>query len=391
MRLLTALLLASLLTISIVRAEDSPIKFERQRIDGTFRSEGAAVGDFNKDGQNDIAAGYVWYEGPEFKEMHCILEEGTKAPEHDPKQYSHSFCTWADDLNGDGWADILVTDFPGQQTWWFENPKEKGKPWKRNVLTPVTNNESPTYLDLDGDGQKELICAVAPSTAASDGPDRQMAIVQRDKDPSAPWIIHAISKKAAPGTQKYSHGLGVGDVNSDGKNDILCGDGWWENAGQLDTEWAFHSAPWGGQASTMYAFDIDGDKDADVVSSSPHGFGLWWHENLGDGKWAKHEIDMTFSQIHAICLADMNGDKLPDLVCGKRYWAHAAGDPGVNDPAVFKWFQLTRKDGKAEFVGYQFDHDSGHGTQFEVADVNKDGKPDVVASNKKGTHLFLQK
>ena len=107
-------------------AEDSPVKFERQRIDGLFRSEGAAVGDFNKDGEKDIAAGYVWYQGPEFKEMHCII---AAPPEHDPKGYSHSFCTWADDLNGDGWDDILVTDFPGTPTWWFENPKgEKGHP-----------------------------------------------------------------------------------------------------------------------------------------------------------------------------------------------------------------------------------------------------------------------
>jgi hypothetical protein len=328
--------------------------------------------------------------------MH-ILEVGQKAPEHDPHGYSHSFCTWADDLNGDGWTDILVTDFPGQQTWWFENPKEEGKAWKRNTLTAVTNNESPMYVDFDGDGVRELVCAVAPSTPASDGPDRQMAIVQRDKDPSAPWIIRPISKKAAPGTQKYSHGLGVGDVNVDGKKDVLCADGWWENPGKLDGEWEFHQAPWGGQASNLLVFDIDGDKDADVVSSSPHGFGLWWHENLGEGKWAKHEIDMTFSQIHAIEQVDLNGDKLPDFVCGKRWWAHApnaegkGGDPGVNDPAVFKWFELSRKDGKAHFIAHQFDHDSGHGTQFEVADVNKDGKPDVVASNKKGTHLFLQK
>ncbi len=369
-------------------AQESPVKFERQRIDGAFRSEGAAVGDFNKDGHKDIAAGYVWFEGPTFEKMHCIVE---KAEEVNPKGYSHSFCTWADDLNGDGWDDIIVTDFPGTPTWWFENPKSSEvQLWKKHTLTPVTNNESPNYVDIDGDGQRELICGVAPSTGESDGPNRQMAIIKRDKDPYAPWVITPISKKAPPGTQKYSHGLGVGDVNSDGKNDILCAEGWWENPGKPADEWEFHPAPFGGQASNIIVFDIDGDKDNDVVTSSPHGFGLWWHENLGDGKWAKHEIDMSFSQIHAICLSDMNGDDLPDLVCGKRWWAHAAGDPGVNDPAVFKWFQLQRNDGKASFIAHQFDHDSGHGTQFEIADINGDGKPDVIASSKKGTHLFKQ-
>lgn len=370
-----------------LQAQEKKVRFERQRIDGLFRSEGAAVGDFNKDGKKDIAAGYVWYEGPDFKQMHQLTD---KAPQHDPKGYSNSFCTWADDLNGDGWDDILVTDFPGTPTWWFENPKETGKPWKKNTLTPVTNNESPAYLDLDGDGKRELICGVAPNTAQSDGPDRQMAIIRRDKDPYAPWLIQHISAKEGAGTKKYSHGLGIGDVNKDGKNDILSADGWWENPGKESGEWKFTAAPWGGQAAHMFAYDIDGDGDQDVITSSPHAFGLWWHEQLPEGKWKKHEIDMTFSQIHGVNLADMNGDGIMDIVCGKRWWAHAAGDPGVNDPAVFYWIELKREAGRPVWTSHQFDHDSGPGTQFEVADVNGDGLLDVIASNKKGTHYFKQ-
>jgi hypothetical protein len=368
-------------------AQEKKVRFERQRIDGVFRSEGVAVGDFNKDGKKDIAAGYVWYQGPEFKEMHLLTD---KAPQHDPKGYSNSFCTWADDLNGDGWDDILVTDFPGTPTWWFENPKEAGQQWKKHTLTPVTNNESPAYLDLDGDGKRELICGVAPDTKSSDGPDRQMAIVRRDKDPYAPWIVTPISAKEGAGTKKYSHGLGVGDVNKDGKQDILSAEGWWENAGQPSGEWKFHAAPWGGQAAHIFAYDIDGDGDQDVVTSSPHAFGLWWHEQLPEGQWKKHEIDMSFSQIHAVCLADMNGDGIQDLICGKRWWAHAAGDPGVNDPAVYYWIELKRENGRPVWTSHQFDHDSGPGTQFEIADVDGDGLLDVISSNKKGTHFFRQ-
>lgn len=381
----SALLLAT--TLASVSSAEDKIRFSRQRIDDVFRSEGVAVGDYNKDGHKDIAAGFVWYEGPEFKKMNLITD---KEPKYDPKGYSNSFCTWADDLNGDGWDDILVVDFPGTPTWWFENPQGASGTWKKHTLTPVTNNESPLYLDIDGDGKRELICGVAPNTAASDGPERQMAICRRDKDPYAPWIITPISAKAPPGTQKYSHGLGVGDVNKDGKLDVLCADGWWENPGQATGEWKFNRAPWGGKAAHMYAYDIDGDGDNDVVTSSPHAFGLWWHEQLPGGEWKQHEIDMTFSQIHAVWLADMNGDGIQDLVCGKRWWAHAAGDPGVNDPAVFYWIELTRKDGKPEWTSHQFDHDSGPGTQFEVADINGDKLLDVIASNKKGVHLFKQ-
>ena len=379
--------LAALPCAALEGAEPAPV-FQRTQLDAKFRSEGVAVGDFNKDGKLDIAAGFVWYEAPNWK-LHQITNT---APEYDPKGYSNAFCCWADDLNHDGWTDLIVVDFPGTPTWWFENPQGADKPWEKHTLTPVTNNESPTYLDLNGDGKRELICGVAPNSAASDGPDRQMAYLTPDKDPKAPWIIHPISAKAPPGTQRYSHGLGVGDVNKDGRNDIVVGDGWWEcPAEDKGQEWAFHAADLGKLGAQMYVFDFDGDGDNDVFSSSPHAFGMWWHEQVAPNEWKSHEIDKTFSQIHGVCFADINGDKLPDLVCGKRWWAHAAGDPGVNDPAVFFWFELKRENGKPNWIPHQFDHNSGPGTQFELNDVNGDGLLDVIASNKKGVHLFTQK
>jgi hypothetical protein len=382
------------------------VRFVRRQLDAKFRSEGAAVGDFNQDGRMDVAAGFVWYEAPASSDgpwkMHAITD---KAPEHDPRGYSNSFCTWAEDLSGDGWTDILVVDFPGTPTWWFENPQGKDPLWKRHTITPVTNNESPTFLDLDGDGKRELICAVAPDTASSDGPDRFMAYLTRGKDPYEPWDIHPVSVKAAPGTTKYSHGLGVGDVNGDGTSDILVAEGWWEGpASKQAGEWTWHPANFNALAkpkqgagfAQMYVFDFDGDGDSDVFGSSPHAFGTWWFEQTGRDEWKAHEIDMSFSQVHGVCMADMNGDQLPDIVCGKRWWAHApapdgsGGDPGVNDPAVFYWLELTRAGGRPVWTSHEFDHNSGPGTQFEVADMNGDKLPDVIASNKKGVHVFTQ-
>lgn len=60
-------------------------------------------------------------------------------------------------------------------------------------------------------------------------------------------------------------------------------------------------------------------------------------------------------------------------------------------PAVFYWFRLTRENGKPVWTPHEFDHNSGPGTQFELADVDRDGLLDVIASNKKGVHLFLQR
>jgi hypothetical protein len=383
----------ALLGSAVVQAQekqtDKPapkVTFKRTQLDGKFRSEGVAVADFNKDGKLDIAAGFVWYEAPEWK-MHQLTE---KLPEYDPKGYSNAFCCFAEDVNGDGWSDLLVVDFPGTPTWWFENPKETGKLWPKHTVTPVTNNESPQYLDIDGDGKRELLFGFAPTTKDSDGPDRQVGFAKPTKDPKEPWTLHAISDKGVQGAKKYDHGLGLGDINGDKRLDVMVASGWFEApANASEMPWKFHAANFG-QAAQMYAYDFDGDGDNDVITSSPHAFGLWWHEQVGPNQWKQHEISKEFSQIHGVMLADMNGDKLPDIVCGKRWWAHAAGDPGVNDPAVFYWFELKREAGRPVWTPHQFDHNSGPGTQFEVADVNGDVLLDVISSNKKGVHYFEQ-
>jgi FG-GAP-like repeat len=384
-----ALLLVILTNNRAPAAEKSPkISFKRTQLDSKFRSEGVAVGDFNHDGRSDVAAGYVYFAAPDWK-MHSVVES---PKDYDPNVYSNSFCTWADDVNGDGWHDLLVVDFPGAQTWWFENPQAVTGPWKRHVATPVTNNESPAYLDVDGDGRRELVLGYSLDPTNPDGPDRWLGLGRRPADPTTPWKLQAISAKAAPCTGKFVHGLGVGDINKDGRNDVLVKEGWWEaplNDG-VAVEWQFHAAPLSEDCAQMHVYDYDGDGDNDVLSSAGHQLGIWWHEQTPAG-WQTHLIDRSFSQTHALEQADINGDGLPDFVTGKRYWAHGPkGDVDPGAPAVLYWFELTRKDGKPVWIPHPIDNDSGVGTQFEVADVNRDGLLDVATSNKKGTYYFEQ-
>lgn len=363
---------------SLPNVDEKSIAFEKRQLDTKFRSEGATIGDFNNDGHLDIAAGNMWYEAPDWT-PHPIRAE---PQEFAPKGYSDSFCNFAQDVNGDGLTDLLVVDFPGNPTWWFENPGEDGKEWARHELTPVTNNESPTFLDVTNNGRREMVFG---------GKDGIMQLASPQSHAEAPWKLMSVSNPGSPGTDRFSHGLGVGDVNLDGRRDVLVTNGWWEQpAEETGQPWAFHNAPWGAACAQMFAFDCDGDGDQDVISSSAHNYGIWWHEQTESG-WQTHEIDKSFSQTHALCLADINGDGNPDLVTGKRFWAHNGNDPGGDEPAVLFWYELQIENGRPTWHPHQIDHDSGMGTQFEIADVNRDGLLDIVTANKKGVFYFEQR
>jgi FG-GAP-like repeat len=366
------------LVAAAVAADGPQIRFKKTHLDRAFRSEGVAVGDYNHDGQRDIAAGSVYYAAPDWK-MHSILPQ---PEEFEVKQYSHSFVNATADVNADGWDDLIVVDFPGTQTWWNENPGAAGGPWRRHVCAPMTTNESPTFDDLDGDGRRELILGFEPG--------KRIGFARPLADARAPWELVSVSAENAPGADRFSHGLGLGDVNGDGRKDVLVLEGWWEApATETGQAWTFHKTPFGEPCAQMHVYDFDGDGDNDVLTSSAHRFGIWWHEQ-GPAGWRTHEIDKSFSQTHSLCLADINGDGLPDFVTGRRWYAHNGNDPGDGDAAVVFWYELRREGGRPVWTAHQADDDSGVGTQFTVEDVNGDGLLDIASSNKRGTHYLEQ-
>jgi hypothetical protein len=373
------------------------ITWKKTVIDKAFHSEGVAVADVNRDGKTDILTGEFWYEAPNWKK-HEIRTPGKY--KDGAAGYSNSFACFADDINGDGYPDLIVIGFPGQPCHWFENPKGKAGHWKQHFIWHSACNETPQYVDLFKNGKRVLVMGWQPKGKENQG---QMAYFSPGPDPTKPWGMHPISApsapgKTVPGTNRYSHGLGIGDVNGDGRLDVICTGGWWEQPAKVDgkTPWKFHPAPLGPDCADMYVYDLEGTGKPGILSSSAHNYGIWCHQQR-PGKGAptflrKDLFPRLVSQTHAMVLVDVNGDGLLDFVTGKRWWAHGPrGDADPNAPARLYWFEAKKGgDGIISFTPHVIDEDSGIGTQFVVADVNGDKLPDVVTSNKKGTFLFEQ-
>lgn len=394
-----AVILPALLATARAADTGTPVTWKKTVIEGKFRSEGVAVADVNKDGRPDVLIGDSWYEAPSWTK-HDIRKPGDYGD--GLRSYSECMTCWADDINGDGWVDQVVIGFPGKPAFWYENPQGKPGHWPEHLLWQSACNETPLYTDLFGDGHRVLVMGWQPKGKDNEG---QMAWFTPGKDPAQPWEMHPVSEpsqpgKPVPGTFRFSHGLGVGDLNRDGRNDVICTDGWWEqpeSGRKSDTPWTFHPAALQGAVADMIVYDVNGDGRMDVIDSSAHHYGIWWYEQepvkFGSPSFTKHDLfPELVSETHALIAADIDGDGLKDLVTGKRFWSHGRSEPGSDKPAKLYWFQAARgADGMTTFTPREIDDQSGIGTQFVVTDFDGDGRLDIVTANKKGVFLFEQR
>lgn len=376
------------------KEEVSP-HFQMQRISDFYYGWCAAAADINHDGVLDVISGPFYYLGPNYTER----REFTAARTYNPSnQFSQGMVNFAYDFTGDGWPDILMVD--QRPIYLYVNSKGESRRWDRYNVVPQASTEIELLKDIDGDGKPEVLF----------GGDGALEYAKPDPaNPTAPWIVHQISEK----TGVNAHGMGVGDINGDGRIDVVGSRGWWEQPakGAQEGPWKFHPVNFGSGGAEMGVYDVNGDGLNDVVTSlAAHGWGLAWFEQKRDKdgtiSFVEHAImgdfstknagNVTFSELHGATFADLDGDGVPDIIVGKRHWSHLESytDPDPYGPAVLYWYRTVRNpkaEGGAEFVPELIHNRSGVGSHLAAVDLNGDGAIDIITSTNRGTFIFWNK
>ncbi len=383
-----------LVLLGAVACPAKPVKFVMHRV-GQFRSEACAVADLNSDGKLDIIAGPYWYEAPSWKPHQFRALEG-KADEKGRtyKVDERGVGYWDDfmnaplDVDGDGFLDVVTCCWFSKQLDWYRNAGPDVEQWPITVSEKNGNFECGELWDIDGDGRKLEILA--------DTKDTKWYEVGVRADGKRDLIRHVVSPDERP------FGGGVGDLNGDGRPDILRPDAWYEApADPRRGQWKEHLLAVGslteGQADhtpQIWVYDVDADGLNDIITSSAHGHGIFWYKHIATGQqmsWKQHLIDKSWSQAHSITLADLDDDGDLDLVTGKRFFAHNGNDPGACSPLGVYWYELVRGP-DVRWVKHiiSYDQGIGSGLNVPVVDLDGDGDLDVVVTGKWGGPVYFE-
>jgi len=271
---------------------------------------------------------------------------------------------YATDLDGDGDADVLSASFADSKIAWYEN-LGGGAFGAQQVITTTADGANTVYAtDLDGDGDADVL-------SASFWDDK---IAWYENLGGGAFGAQQVITILANGARSVC----ATDIDGDGDADVLSASidddkiAWYENLGGGD-----FGDIWNNQqvittdairANTVYATDIDGDGDADVLSASAGDDKIAWYENLGGGAFGTQQVITTEADgAFSVYATDIDGDGDADVLSASF------------DDDKIAWYENL---GGGDFGAQQVITTAANGTLSVYAtDLGGDGDADVLSAS----------
>lgn len=266
------------------------------------------------------------------------------------------------DVNGDGAPDVVLS----RGIYWFENPRGKGgdprQAWTKHAVDPAYEGHDIQIADINGDGRADLVARNVRDDHGLPGAKLYL------QGPADTWT--AVTLANVP----LGRGVAIGDVNGDGRPDVLAGGTWHEQPlNPVTDEWKRHDyAPTREPGGMIATGDINRDGRTDIVfvDDVPWPVELTWFEAPPDpvnGVWIPHDV-AVLQFVHTLQLADMDRNGWLDIVTAERAESEKKRVAVYyNGRAGTAWTeQILGTDGSHNMV---------------VGDVEPDGDMDILGAN----------
>jgi len=337
---------------------------ERHTVDGSF--DGAqAVDAADVDGDGDVDVLGAAYNADDITWWENEDGTGTSWIEHTiDGSFNGATSVYATDMDGDGDIDVLGTAYIVDDIVWWENTDGTGTSWLEHIVDSEFYGAQAGYaIDIDGDGDIDVV-----------GAGRYDGVItwwENIDGTGTSWTSRQVDGNFSGATSVYAT-----DVDGDSDVDVLgagryCDEiAWWENIDGTGISWTWHTvdASFDG-ATSVYATDFDGDGDADVFGTAYDADEItWWENSNGTGtSWTKHVVNNDFGGAFSVYPEDLDDDG--DLDVLGAAWLD-------NDIA---WWENT--DGTGTVWTEHMVYGSFTGAYSAYAtDVDGDGRVDVIGA-----------